>query len=880
MGWWSWLRRRLDVLLRKGEVEREMDDEMRFHLEMEIRQHMASGLSREEARRRALVAFGGVERYKEEVRDARGARVLDDLFQDLGVAARSLPKQPIFLVTVLGTLAVGMGGNVAMFGVLDASLLRALPYPEADRLVLGRVTYQGEVGNTVSGPDYFDYEEQVRGLERLAALTPFSIQSTVLGSGDAERVTAPLVSHDLFPALGVDPALGRPFRPEEGEPGGAAVVLVSHGYWERSLGADPSAIGRTLRVDGEPRTIVGVMPAGFRFLVDADIWLPMVRGGAYAGARQFHNFVLVGRLAPGVSIHGAQAEVDGVSSRLAQTYPETNEGKGLNLTPLQDALVEGYRSTLGLLTAAVLVLLLVAGSNVAGLLVARGAARRSEMAVRSVMGAGRGRLARQLLAENALLAVAGAALAVLLASWMQRAILGFVPMQTLGPIEAGLSARMLGAALGFTVLTLALFGVLPAVRVAGADPARSLRSGARTAGGVGTTRARSALVVTQVALTAVLLVVSGLLIRSFAEIRGVDPGFDTNRLLTARVALPPAEYEDAERRVGFFEELRRRVAQTPGVAAVGLTTHVPIRDTGGNVRVAPPEEWGSEGVFGRIAYQRIVMPGTFDALRIPILAGRDVEPTDDRTSANVMVVSESLAASLFPDGSSPLGRTVGMDVGSEQPWLAEIVGVVGDVTPSSLTGGTGYSMYLSYGQRTPAGLTLAVRTTASGTDVTPALRAILSELDPDVPLASVLTMDEVLASSVSGQRSVTLLIVGFASLALLLAAIGLYGVLAYQVARRLHEIGVRMALGASTSSVSREVLRGGLVLVGLGLALGLPSALLATRLVQGMLFEVGGLDPLTYAGVTVFLAAVAGLACLVPARRAARVDPVKAFSAG
>lgn len=880
MGWWGWLRRRLEVLLRKNAVEHEMDEEMRFHLEMEVRQHMASGLSYDEARRRALVDFGGVERFKEEVRDARGARVVDDFVQDVRVAVRSLPKQPVFLVTVLVTLAVGIGGNVAMFGVLDASLLRALPYPEADRLVLGRVTYQGQVGNTVSGPDYFDYREQVSATERLAALTPFSIQSTVVAGGEAERVSAPLVSHDLFATLGVDPMLGRHFRPEEGEPGGGGVVMLSHAFWERGMGGDPGVVGRTLRVDGDPLTVVGVMPAGFRFLVDADVWLPMTRGGPYAGARQFHNWVLVGRLAPGASVTSAQAEVDVVSRQLAEAYPETNEAKGLNLTPLQDALVEGYRSTLTLLTAAVIVLLLVAGSNVAGLLVARGTARRSEMAVRSVMGAGKGRLSRQLLAEHTLLAVAAAALGLGLATWLQRAILGFVPMQTLGPIEAGLSPRMVAAALAVTGVTLLLFGVVPALRVAGADPARSLRSGTRTAGSLGATRARSALVVTQVALTAVLLVVSGLLLRSFAEIRGVDPGFDTERLLTARVALPSGEYEDPERRVQLFTELRRRVSETPGVEAVGLTTHVPIRDTGGNVRVAPPEEWGGGGVFERIAYQRVVMPGTFDALGIPILAGRDVAPTDDRASSNVIVVSESLAASLFPDGGSPLGRVVGMDVGADEPWLAEVIGVVGDVAPSSLTAGPGYSMYLSYAQRTPAGLTLAVRTTAAGAGVVPVLRGILSELDPDVPLANVLTMDEVLAWSVSGQRSLTLLLVSFASIALLLAAVGLYGVLAYQVSRRAHEIGVRIALGASTSSVSTDILRGGLVLVGVGLAVGLPAALAATRLVEGMLFEVGELDPLTYVGVTLFLGAVASLACVVPARRAARVDPVEAFHAG
>lgn len=879
MGMWKWLRRRLEVLLRKDSVESELDDEIRVHLEMEIRQHVASGLSPEEARRRAMIDFGGVERFKEQVRDARGARVLDDFFQDVRVAARSLPREPVFLATVLLTLAVGIGGNVAMFGVLDRTLLRTLPYPDAERLVLGRVTWQGEVGNTVSAPDYFDYEEQTSSLSGLAALTPFPVEATVVGTGDPRRVPAPLVSPDLFPTLGVDPVMGRRFRPEEGEPGGAPVVMVSHSFWQGELGGDPEAVGRTLRVDGDPVTVVGVMPPGFRFLVDADLWRPMVRGGPWAGARQFHNWVLVGRLADGATLPGAQAEVDGISARLAEAYPETNRDKGLNLTPLHDALIEGYRQTLGLLTAAVLVLLLVAGSNVAGLLMARGTARRAEMAVRSVMGAGRGRLSRQLLAENALLALLAAVLGVALATWLQPVILTFVPLEALGPVDMGLSGRMILAALVVTVLALLLFGVLPSLRVAGADPAGALGSGMRTSGSRSASRARSALVVGQIALTAVLLVASGLLLRSFAEIRSVDPGFDAERLLTARVSLPQGEYQDVARRAALFAELQRRVAAGPGVEAVGLTSHVPIRDTGGNVRVAPPEEWGSGGVFGRIAYQRMVMPGYFDALGIPIISGRDVRLTDDRESTNVIVLSQSLAESLFPDGSS-LGRTVGIDVGGDEPWLAEVVGVVGDVTPSSLTAGPDLAMYFSYVQRSPSGMTLAVQTSTEPTSVTPAVRSILAELDPDVPLDDVMTMEEVITASVAGQRDLTLLILGFGAMALILAAVGLYGVLAYRVSRKGREIGVRIALGASTASVASEILRGGLLLAGLGLALGLPAALVASRLVQGMLFEVGELDPLTYVAVTIFLGMVASVACLVPARRAATVDPVEAMRDG
>lgn len=878
MGGWAWLRRRLQVLFDKRGAEAELDDEVRYHLEREIQENLRAGMTREEARRRALVAFGGVERHKEEVRNVRGARVLDDLAQDARVALRSFAREPAFTVAVLLTLGIGIGGNVAMFGVVDAALLRALPYAEPDGLVFGRVTWRGEVGSTVSAPDYFDYREGISSLSGLAALTPFPVEATITGAGEPERVRSPFVSPNLFPTLGVDPVLGRHFLAEEGEPGGAGVIMLSHGYWQRRFGADPAVVGRALTVEGTPLTVVGVMPAGFRLLVDADAWVPMVRNGPWANARQFHNWVLVGRLAPGASLAAAQAEADAVSRALEEAYPDSNKDKGLNFTPLHQALVEDFRTTLLLLGTAVAALLLVACGNVAGLLLARGGARRGEMAVRSVMGAGRWRLARQMVTENVLLASAAALLGLVLAVWLERGILGFVPVDDLGPVRAGLSLRMVGAAVGVTALTVLLFGVVPALRVAGSDPAGDLRSGTRTTPGVAAARARSVLVVGQVALTATLLVTTGLLLRSFTRLRGVDPGFATEDLLTTRVQLPSAKYQDVAQRLQLFTELQRRLRATPGVDAVALASHLPVRDRGGNVRVAPPEAWGGDGVFGRLAYQRMVLPGYFDAMGIPLVGGRDFEATDDRPSAPVAILSASLAADLFPEGSA-LGRAVGVDVGGSEPMGFEVVGVVGDVAPSSLAQGSEYAMYFSYGQRSPSSMSMAVRGRGDAAALTPALREILRTLDPDVPVPEVSTMERVLGDSVAGRRAVMLVLGGFAAVALLLAAVGLYGVLAYQVSRRLHEIGVRMALGASVTSVAGAILRGGLGLVAVGLLLGLPASWFAGRLVQGMLFQVGRADPMTYMGVAGFLGAVASVACLLPARRAARVDPVVAFRA-
>jgi len=877
MGGWTWLRRRWEVLFRKENAERELDEELRFHLEKEIETHVAAGMAPAEARRRALVAFGGVERHKEEVRDVRGARVVDDLVQDLRVALRSFLKAPAFLVAVLVTLGLGIGGNVAMFGILDASLFRALPYRQPDRLVMGRVTWNGEVGNTVSGPDFFDYREQSTSFTDLAAYTPFTLPVTVTGGGEPERAQSILVSTRFFATLGVDPARGREFTGPEGELDGPAVVVLSHGFWQRRYGGDPAVLGQAIDIGGRPYTVIGIMPAGFRYAVDVDMWLPLQRGGSWAQARQFHNFVLVGRLAPDVTLQRAQDDVDRISAALADAYPDSNRNKGLNVTPLKQALTQRYETTLAVLVAAVAALLLIACGNVAGLLLARGAGRRGELAVRSVMGAGRGRLARQLLTENALLAVGSGTVGVLLAVWLERGILAFVSLDRLGTIEPRLSLATLGFAVALSLVTVLVFGVIPSLRVAHTDPAEDLRSGQRTAGGLAATRFRSALVVGQVALTAVLLVVSGLLLRSLGELRGVAPGFDTHDLLTAEVQIPGGKYREAEERVEFFRLLRERVAAIPGVEAVGLISRLPIRDSGGNVRVDLPERFGTSGIFGKLANQRLVMPGYFDAVGIPLMAGRDVTLTDD-ADAPVVVVSQSLAENVF-GGDDPLGRTIGVDTGGSEPSLFEVVGVVGDVVMNHPAEGLYPGMYFPYSSQPSSAMRLAVRGRGDPAGVVTAVRQVLREMDPDVPLAGVATMDEVLSRVVSDNRAIAVVLVLFAAVALLLAAVGLYGVLAYQVSRRLHEIGIRMALGASVGSVLSAVVRSGLALVVVGLVIGVTGSYFVARLVQGLLFGVGAADPTTWVGVSLFLGAVAAVACFLPARRAARVDPAKAFRA-
>jgi len=835
-------------------------------------------MSPEEARRRALVVFGGVERHKEEVRDGRGARLLDDLAQDVRVALRGWVKEPSFTLAVLFTLGLGIGGNVAMFAILQGSLFRMLPYHEPERLVLGRVTWNGEVGSMVSGPDFFDYRERSSSFEELAAFTAFPVRSTLTGQGEPDRVAATLASTGYFAALGVSPILGRTFTPEEGELDGPNVAVISHGLWERRFGADPGVLGRAAVVNGTPFSIVGVMPPGFRLALDADVWLPMQRGGPWAQARQFHNWLLVGRLADDATLARAQEDVDGISRSLAEEYPDSNKDKGLNLTPLREALAERYEATLGTLGVAVAVLLLIACGNVGGLLLARGSARRGELAVRSVMGAGRGRLGRQLLTENALLALGAGLVGVALSWWLQRGILAFVSLDALGPVEPALASPTLGFALALSALTALLFGVVPSLSVTRADPASDLRGGPRVAGSRMGTRLRSGLVVAQVALTAVLLVASGLLLRSFGQLRSVDLGFDASDLFTASVQVAPAKYPEPAQRIAFFRGLSERIASTPGVEAVGMIDRLPVRNPGGNLRVDLPERFGTSGVFGQLADQRSVLPGYFGALGIPVLAGRDVSWDDDPDGTPVVLLSASLAEQLWP-AEDPLGRTLGIDVGGDEPAVLEVAGVVGDVVTGGPARGAGYAIYVSYVQRAGSGMSLAVRARGDMAGAAAAIREALREADPDIPLAEAGTMEGEVARALSSNKAIAVVLGLFAATALMLAAVGLYGVLAYQVARRLHEIGVRMALGAGMDSVLGSVVWKGVRLTLLGLALGIPASFFATRLLRDMLFGVEATDPLTYVGVTAFLAAVATAACALPGYRASRVDPAVAFRA-
>ncbi len=802
----------------------------------------------------------------------RHSPMLRPLLQDIRFGLRTVRAAPwLSSVTVL-TLALGIGASVALFDVLDRVFLRPLPFPEANGLVVGRATVKGEMNPWVAGADYYDYRRESDAFEELAAILPFPTDVTVTGAGEAERVVGGVASDNLLTALRVRPALGRAFAPEDAAEGAPGVVLLGHGFWQRRLGGDPGVVGTALTLDGVPHSVVGVMPAGFHFLTRAELWLPMRPDQNAAARRDMHNWYLVGRLSPGVSLNQAQAGVDVISARLQQAYPESNRDKALRLTALREVLTEDYRQSLRILSGAVALLLLIACGNGAGILLARAPARRFELSVRTALGAARGRLVRQLLAESLGLALAGGLLGTVLAAGFQRVMLDYLRMERLGLEATGVSLPTLGAALAVSLLAGLLAGVYPALRSADASLAGGLRTGGRGAGDGGT-GFRSGLVMAQVALSVVLLAGSGLLVRSLRNLETLDPGFRTEGLLTAEVKIPLAHYSSEASRLGFFTTLLDEVRAMPGVESASLTSHLPIGDVGNTYRA---NAQGQEGDAQRI-FLRGVFPGSFETLGIPLVSGRDVEEGGDRDGPYQVILSRTAAQRFFP-AEDPVGKVVELQlVGTPRPM--EVVGVVGDVRLSRLEEEPENALYVPYAQHPRNVMRLVLRSRIPLQSAAPHLREILGRLDAEVPLSRVATLETLVSASLADRRVVTLSLTLLAVLPLLLASVGLFAILAYHVSRRRREMGVRMALGASAARVGGMVLRQGVAMVMIGVFVGLGGAVAGTRVLRGMLFGVEATDPLTLLAVTGLVLGVALLACSVPVWRAARCDPRVAMEA-
>jgi putative ABC transport system permease protein len=759
--------------------------------------------------------------------------------------------------------------------MIHEALLKPLPFEDPSRLALARCTIGGALNPLVSAPDYYDYREQSDLFEGFSAMFPIVLKTTVFGDPVPENVAYTYVEHDLFRTLGVDPAAGRGFTLDESRPGGALVVMISSRYAQRRFGDIRKAVGASLTIDGKAHTVVGVMPATFRFLDDFDIWTPMRHGEAIASpGRKYHNWLIVARLKPRVSLAQAQNQRDVISNRLERQYPDSNAGKALRLDPLQTALAGPRTPRLVVMMAAVGLMLLIACANVAGLLLARGAARRPELALRAALGASRVRIARQLLVESVVLALVSGGLGVGLALWLIRLIPLVVGLGGSGGSPIGLAWPVLAFALGLSVLAGLLFGVAPALR-ASASLTQELPSGAHGRGlGVGMTL-RSGLVAGQVAVSFVLLVGAGLLIRSFAHLTHINPGFDVH-LMTGEISLPESQYAERSRRIAFFEGLRDDLAHVPGVQVVGLTSHLPLRNQGFDLPAWNADHPPEVAAYQRTAFRRIVLPGFFNAVRIPLLYGRDLS-RDDREGARLtMVVNERMAQTLFPD-DNPVGRRVSVDMFGPKPLTFEIVGVVGDVRLNFIGDAAPMTMYLSYYQFPEATLRLAIRADQTSASIAQTARRLVAARDAGIAIERLVSMEQVIGESLAPQQATALLSALLAAVAMLLVGIGLYGALAYWVTRRAREIGIRVALGAKPGDVLLLVLGQGIAVVSAGVAVGLIGALGFTRFLSNLLFGVLPTDAETFVVVPLAMVGLALLSAYIPARRAARIDPMEAL---
>ncbi len=799
-----------------------------------------------------------------------------NILQDIRYDSRVLAKKPLFTGITILTLALGIGANTAMFSVIDAVLLRPLPFKDSDRLVIGRKSYDG--GRTTSGPvsgyDWSDYREKSRSFEYLSMMMWAPFRTTVTGGEEPERVNLLFVSWDLFRMLQVSPAIGRHFREDEAVAGAPPVVMLSYGYWQRRFGGDPGVIGKTLTASGAPLSVIGVMPADFRFLVDTDIWSLTYRDGPGANARRWHNLIVAGKLKPGVTIVQAQQELDIISAGLAEQFPDSNKGKSIRLTGLHDYLVENSRTSLMLLMATVVLVLLVACGNVAGLLLARGQSRLPEIAIRSALGASRRQLIRQLLVESLILAVVAGLVGVLIAKFLMQLILRLLPTGQLGTMPSALDTRVLLFTLLVSLATGLIFGTLPALRSTAINLSTQLRSGIRATEDKGSCRLRGFMVAFQVAVSVFLLIGAGLLIRSLARQTQSDLGFRPERLLVAEIQIQQNNYPNPARQLAFFQTLLQEVRSLPFVESATLVNQLPIRDPGNDIYAWPAGHPPTSAQDTRSAFDRIAVPGYFKAMGIRFTMGRDLEESDTAEAQRVVVISSSMARDLFP-GVDPVGRRIVIDLG--QKIEHQVIGVVEDVRMSSVRSDPYSTMYTSYLQRYGRRMRLAVRTTGDPVVLTPSIRQTLRRLEPGVPLAEPASMTEIIDRSISGFRIVTVSLGLFSAIALLLTAVGVYGVLALWVSQHLFELGIRRALGATGSDTLSLIMKRGFLLVGMGLAPGIGAALFGTRIIRHLLFEVEPLDPASYAGASLFLIAVTGLACLLPALRALRIDPAGAL---
>ncbi|HKC63796.1 MAG TPA: ABC transporter permease [Pyrinomonadaceae bacterium] len=808
---------------------------------------------------------------------------MSSLLQDLRYSLRLLLKRPGFTFIIIITLALGVGANTAIFTVVDATLLRSLPYKNPERLVhLWETKQQQDFGQReASYPDYLDWKQN----EVFESVGGYSPRNFTLSDTDApERIMGASVTSNFFDVLGVKAQLGRTFLPDEDRPGAAHIAILSYGLWQRRYGSDQNITGKQITVNGDSYTVVGVLPANFQFakVGQADLWLPLNPNPDQLSRRYMHWLNVIGRLKPGVTVSAAESQMQSIANRIAQDDPQAHSGTGILIVPLQDEIVGSLKPMLFLLLGAVGLVLLIACVNVANLLLAKSTARRKEIAIRIALGASRWRVVRQLLTESIMLAIVGGGLGLLLALWGVDLLVAAIPPTQLAfmPYLHGLTlnTEVLIFTCALSLLTGILFGLMPALEASRSALQEAMKDGSRQTSVKATSRLRGALVVSEIALALVLLVGAGLLMKSLLRMLSVDPGFRTENLLTMRLTLPAANYSDDSKLTAFHQELLPKIETLPGVSGVATVSNLPLSDNSGGTGTprivgrpfTPNNDWGESRL-------RTVSVDYFNVMGIPLVQGRFFTERDKPETPQVVIVNQTFVNRLFPNEAA-IGQHLTFIFTANQPPF-EIVGVVGDEKVTSLDERNTPVIYFPYLQSPESNMSLVVRTTANPESLATAVRGEVQAMDKEIPIYSVMTMERLISNTPATfmRRYPAYLIGIFACVALLLAVVGIYGVISYSVSQRTHEMAIRMALGAGRGDVLKMILKQGMLLAVAGVFLGLAGALALTRLLSSLLFNVSASDPAIYVSVAALLIFIALLACYLPARRATKVDPMVAL---
>ena len=800
--------------------------------------------------------------------------MLTTIWQDIRHGFRTLVKYKSFTAIAVTVIALGVGANTAIFSVINAVLLRSLPYRDEDRIVMvwENDTLEGNPKNAVAPANFFDFREQSQVFEQLATYSqPAGLNLT--NSDEPERIEASAVSANLFSVLGVQPALGRLFLSEDDQPGAAPVTIISAGLWQRRFGADPQLINRAVQLDGESYTVIGVLPPNFELPEKVQAFIPLPLEADGPSARRQHFLRVVGRLKPGVPVEQARSNLETIAARLQQQYPDTNSGRGVTVIPIKEQFVGDVRYALLVIFAAVGGVLLIACTNVAHLLLARGAARQREFAVRSALGASKWRILQQLLIENSLLALLGGAVGLLLAVVVTNLFITFSPSVFPRGAEVGISRTVLFFTFTLSLLTGLLFGLLPAIQLLKPDLNLILKEGGRgSTNGLRMNRVGRILIVSEIAISLLLLVCAGLMIKSFVRLQNVNPGFDANNLLTMQISLP-STYEN-QQATAFYTQLQERINAVPGVRSSSLISRLPLagdRATASVVVEGRPIQRGEEIE----AHFRSMGPDFFRVMSIPLLNGREFTLQDSATTPNVVIINESMARAFWPN-ENPIGKRIRLGADPDEPW-STVVGVVSNALNFGLDVDAHHEVYAPYLQDPPARARLIVRTASDPLLLVNSIKGQVAAIDKNLPVSEVVTMDELLANSVAQKRFSMLLLSLFAGLALVLAAIGIYGVISYSITQSTQELGIRMALGANRRNILSLIVGQGAKLALIGVGVGIVASLLITRVLSSLLYGVSATDPIVFVGLALLLTGIVLLACFIPARRATKLDPMLAL---